>query len=78
MYVPVTLCPFSSQWLRSYVGVCYVYETKMNSETMCCCLVAQPCPTLCDPVECGTPSLPVLHHLSAFAQTHVQGIKAAK
>lgn len=29
------------------------------------------CPTVCDPVDCGTPGLPVLHHLPDLAQTHV-------
>ena len=35
------------------------------------CSVAQLYSTLCDPVNCGTPGLPVLHHLPEFAQTHV-------
>ena len=29
----------------------------------CCCLVAQLCLTLCDPMDCSTPGFPVLHHL---------------
>ena len=33
--------------------------------------VAQSCLTLCDPVDCSTPGLPVLHHLPEFTQTHV-------
>ena len=37
----------------------------------CCCLVAQSCPTLCDPMDCSMPGFPVLHHLPEFAQTHV-------
>ena len=37
----------------------------------CSCSVAQLCPTLCDPVDCSTSGLPVLHHLLGFAQTHV-------
>ena len=28
----------------------------------CCCSVAQSCLTLCDPVDCSTPGLPVLQH----------------
>ena len=28
-----------------------------------CCSFAQSCPTLCDPRDCSTPGLPVLHHL---------------
>ena len=36
-----------------------------------CCLVAQLCPTLCNSMDCSTPSFPVLHHLLEFAQTQV-------
>ena len=37
----------------------------------CCCSVPQSCPTLCDPINCSTPSFPVLQHLPEFAQIHV-------
>ena len=37
----------------------------------CCCSVAQSCLTLCGPMDCSTPSFPVLHYLPEFAQTHV-------
>ena len=30
---------------------------------ICCCSVAQLCPTLCDPMDCSTPGFPVLHYL---------------
>ena len=33
--------------------------------------VAQSCSTLCDPMNCSTPSLPVHHQLLGFTQTHV-------
>ena len=33
--------------------------------------VAQSCPTLCDPIDCSTPGLPVHHQLLEFTQTHV-------
>ena len=33
--------------------------------------IAQSCPTLCDPMDCSTPGLPVHHHLLEFTQTHV-------
>ena len=36
--------------------------------------VAQLCPTLCDPMSCRTPGLPVHHHLPWFTQTHVHGV----
>ena len=34
--------------------------------------VAQSCLTLCDPMNCSTPGLPVHHQLPEFTQTHVQ------
>ena len=36
--------------------------------------VAQSCPTLCDPMDCSTPGLPVHHQLPEFIQTHVHWI----
>ena len=34
--------------------------------------VAQSCQTLCDPMNCSTPALPVHHQLPEFTQTHVR------
>ena len=36
--------------------------------------VAQPCPTLCDPMNQSTPGLPVYHQLLEFTQTHVHRV----
>ena len=36
--------------------------------------VAQSCPTLCDPMDCSTPRLPVHHQLPEFTQTHVHWV----
>ena len=36
--------------------------------------VAQSCPTLCDPMNCSTPGLPVYHQLPEFTQTHVHRV----
>ena len=33
--------------------------------------VAQLCPTLCNPMDCSMPGLPVHHQLLEFTQTHV-------
>ena len=32
------------------------------------------CPTLCDPMDCSSPGLPVTHHLLKFAEVHVHCI----
>ena len=34
----------------------------------------QLCPTLCDPIDCNTPGLPVHHQLPEFTQTHVDWV----
>ena len=36
--------------------------------------VVQSCPTLCDPMNCSMPGLPVHHQLLAFIQTHVHRV----
>ena len=36
--------------------------------------VAQSCPTLCDPMNCSTPGLPIHHQLLEFTQTHVHRV----
>ena len=36
--------------------------------------VAQSCPTLCNPMDCSTPDLPVYHQLPEFTQTHVHWV----
>ena len=41
------------------------------------CSLAQSHPTLCDPMDCGMPGFPVLHHLPMLAQTHVHWIRDA-
>ena len=39
--------------------------------------VAQSCPTLCDPMDCSMPGLPVLHYLLEFAQIPVHRVSNA-
>ena len=34
--------------------------------------VSQLCPTLCDPMNCSMPCLPVYHQLPGFTQTHIE------
>ena len=40
-------------------------------------LVAQLCPTLCNPVDCSTPGFLVHHQLLEFTQTHVHWVSDA-
>ena len=39
--------------------------------------VAQSCPTLCGPMNCSMPGLPVHHQLPEFTQTHVHRVSDA-
>ena len=39
--------------------------------------VIQSCPTLCDPMNCSTPGLPVHHQLPEFTQTQVHQVSDA-
>jgi len=36
--------------------------------------VAQSCPTLCHPIDCGMPGFPVHHQLWELTQTHVHRV----
>ena len=48
-----------------------------NTNTVQFSSVTQLCPTLCKPMDCSTPGLPVHHQLPEFTQTHVQRVNDA-
>ena len=39
--------------------------------------VAHPCPTLCNPIKCSMPGLPVHHQLPEFTQMHIHWVSDA-
>ena len=39
--------------------------------------VTQPCPTVCDPMNCSKPGLPVHHQLPEFTHTHIHRVRDA-
>ena len=49
----------------------------LASTICCCCSVTKSCLTHCDPMDCSTPSFPVLHYFLEFAKTHVHWIDDA-
>ena len=51
-------------WVKSSTMSTSIYLSVQFSS------VAQSCPTLCDPMNCSTPSLPVHHQLPEFTQIH--------
>ena len=49
--------------------MCIVFIIRWSISSL-----AQLCPTLCDPMNCSTPGLPVHHQLPEFTQTHVNWV----
>ena len=53
----------------------YAFQTRLTQFQFSS--VAQSHPTLCDPMDCSTPGLPVHHRLPEFTQTHVHWVSDA-
>ena len=51
----------------SLFQLCHIHFFQFSS-------VAQSCLTLCDPMNCSTPNLPVHYQLLEFTQTHVHWV----
>ena len=54
--------------LRIFYNLLWSTQSKVFSS------VTQSCPTLCDPMNCSTPGLPVHHQLPEPTQTHVHWV----
>ena len=59
------VCPWAL-WPLAYLPIC--------GEAIQFSSVAQSCPTLCDPMNCNTPGLPIHHQFPEFTQTHVNRV----
>ena len=67
----------------------FLWESKGETLLLCIILgllchlppqfssVAQSCPTLCNPMKCSTPGVPVHHQLLEFTQSHVRRVSDA-
>ena len=51
-----------------------IFKVKEQDSLVQFSWVAQSCPTLCNPMDCSTPGLPVHHQLLEFTQTHVHWV----
>ena len=65
-------------------ALCFSCQTQCTKEPQITPLpsvqfssVAQSCPTLCDPMNCSTPGLPIHHKLLEFTQTQVHRVSDA-
>ena len=64
--------------LRLHCCPANTFITTISLDSMfCCCLVTPSCLTLCDPMDCGTPRFPILHHLPELTQIHVHRVSDA-
>ena len=56
--------PWDTKELGLFITCMYLKSDSVQFSS-----VAQSCPTLCDPMNCSTPGLPVYHQLLEFTQT---------
>ena len=60
-------------WCAAIHGVAKS-QTQLNDFSFTFSSVPQSCPTLCDPINCSMPGLPVHHQLREFTQTQVHRV----
>ena len=77
LYLPTPHLAFLEQFSQHYLR-CWVLGLSLQKvcrvkqlSTFQFSSVTQSCPTLCDPMNCSTPGLPVHHQLPEFTQTHI-------
>ena len=67
-----------NQWWSNFLSL--MYHTLLLScpkDSVQFSSASQLCPTLCDPMNCSTPGLPVHHQLPELTQTHVHRVSEA-
>ena len=62
---PITSWQIDGETLETVAD--FIFSVQFTS-------IAQLCLTLCDPMNCSTPGLPVHHQLPEFTRTHVRGV----
>ena len=61
--------------VASLLGTSLLSPTTWSPDfTFLLLVVVQSCPTLCDPMDCSTPGLPLLPYFPEFMQTHVHWV----
>ena len=66
-------CPLH-WWVDSYP---LYHQEVLKRDSVQFSSVAQSCLTLCNPMNCSTPGLPLHHQLPEFTQTHVHRVGGA-
>ena len=70
----VPTCYSVHHWLLIVV---MLWIALTSGEAYCCCSVAKLCLTHRYPMDCSTPSFPILHYLQEPVQTHAHGVGGA-
>ena len=73
---PHPVCPTSSLGFLSFKKDVGDFSPK-TQESVQFSSVTQLSPTLCDPMNCSTPGLPVHHQLPEFTETHAHRVSDA-
>ena len=60
--------------IQKWIPVLFFKTTRLFFSCILFSSVAQSCPTLCNPMNCSTPGLPVHHQLPESTQTHVHQV----
>ena len=63
-------CPLTDEWIKMWFICTMEYSVQFSS-------VTQLYPTLCNPMNCSTPGLPVYHQLPESTQTHIHRVDNA-
>ena len=75
--VPGAACSAAVLFIRGFPRWPHRSGHCWSADRSCGCSIAQSCPTLCDPLDCSAPGLPVHHQLPELAQTHVHRVSDA-
>ena len=63
----LTLSNFKTHYKSTIIKTVWYFQIQFSS-------VAQSCLTLCDPMDCSVPGVPIHHQLPDLAQTHVHRV----
>ena len=79
VFTSIVHCWWEGKLVKPLQKIVWSFLKKLKIETPSVQFssVAQLCPTLCDPMNCSTPGLPVHHQLPEFTQTHVHRVTDA-
>ena len=73
-----TLNSLRGCWRSAAIAAQGSVSLEADGRYLCCSVqfsaVTQSCLTLCDPMDCSTPGLPVRHQLPELTQTHVRHV----